>query len=394
MKRLILLTTLLVLTLSGWAQKYEIDVVIGDSADVTCVSKKDTVFHAEEVAPFKLADGETIEAIGKTDNQCPVFLKNGKYYSVYKGNVVFSKDNAPGTANIIPINEKYHSAGAHLYATLFPYIVAFLLFACAFIFMQIGYKVSSLHTLSIKVVPCLLAAGSLIEVGAYYYLGEDAFWWCSDGRHFFSSLLRVIPLVLVVIFQVFCFKGYGRLIFPNGEGKLPIIPTSVSLLLFIPLTFVYFLVVNVMLKYDNFFTELIGTLVFLGSLGSGILYTWRKNTKTLGTKMGTAITLFTLVYLIGLLIAAVSACIVILRLLLQIVIVCVGFSAMGAVFGGAGRFLGGIGGCIGGGGAKETINVWVDQMGGQHTSRSAAVDANERSGYDSDNVRMTQIPKI
>lgn len=174
---------------------------------------------------------------------------------------------------------------------------------------------------------------SIIEVIGYKVLGGDMFWWCDNDRYgFFGSLFRVIPFGAVVALQFYTFKMFETLIFADvpaeEKGKLSLKPAMVSLAACLPVLIAYAMIVQLWLGWQGMVSDAIMFILFLGTLVSGIAISVKKNAEALGAGKGLIVTIFTVIYLVGLLIAAWGVIIVLLKIILQVLMVIAGIIAL------------------------------------------------------------------
>lgn len=259
-----------------------------------------------------------------------IFAHEGKFYSIYENNLKFSSKNPDEVEN--PLSEKqqkrftlggwFYSSMAAVYTMLivmgFGVIISFLYFK--------GYIDNKGFVL--KVIPAAILINSLILIYGQLNFGSDIFWWCDYDRYgFFGSLLRVIPFMIVLFVQIISIKVYEIFLFDGQteredgtELKLSIKPAALSLALCLPAT----IAVAILLSFLNirgFFMDTITLVVFFGSLGWGMLKTYRKNVQLFGALNGLMMTIFSAVYIIGCVIAAIALIVLIFRIIFQILAV-------------------------------------------------------------------------
>ena len=159
------------------------------------------------------------------------------------------------------------------------------------------------------------------------------FWWCDNDRYgFFGSLFRVIPFGAVVALQFYTFKMFETLVFSDvpaeEKGKLSLKPAMVSLAACLPVLIAYAMIVQLWLGWQGMVSDAIMFILFLGTLVSGIAISVKKNTEVLGAGKGLIVTIFSVIYLVGLLIAAWGVIIVLLKIILQVLMVIAGIIAL------------------------------------------------------------------
>lgn len=365
------------------AQNYVVDYIYRDSATahpVIVKADRDSILWS--TVGLKLANGEKI-VMERTDRtvkgkpSCAIFQKDGKTYAINKMEIVLSDDNPEGT--IDPFNtraEKKHSHVAHVYMTMTPYWIIALLFIVAIIATIVGVAAKSNRKYALIVVPACILAASAIEIGAAYYLGSDAFWWCDKGTYgFWGSLLRAIPLMIFITFQLYSFKLYCELLSTEDKKvEISIKPMVISMAICIPVVVVVAITCALM-KFGESKTLLFMLISFIISFGIGVSLSVFRNIKELGKITGLLVSLFSFVYIIGAIIAVYGLIMVLLRLILQILII-VGAIVFIAI---ALKTMGvDLASSSGGGGAScRTPDYWIDAKGNRHISRSDAERANE-----------------
>ena len=229
-----------------------------------------------------------------------------------------------------------------------------LLFLAAIIFMVLGMMSKVVRKISLIVVPACIVVASVLEIWAYNVLGSDAFWWCSYDRYgFWGSLLRAIPFVVFVAFQLYSIKGYERLLLDGrNDVKLSIKPAAISLAICIPITIVAIVCMPLM-GYEGVVRDVVSLAALLLSFGIGVAISLRKNTKILGKFLGLLFTIFSLVYIVASIIAIIGIIIVALDLIFQILMIVAGI--LGVAFAASTS-----GGSSGGGGGNN--NAWRNRI--------------------------------
>ena len=360
MKRLLILCCWIsLLGLPSMAQKYILDDNFADSIPLHKIEVGENHSYetlAEEV--MKLPHGEVVEVKrGLKDNETryAAIEVNGKEYGVYVRHLLFSDENPEGVEDIFGNTHEHvnHTWQGKLFATFTPYVVMALLFLAAIIFMVIGMMSKVVRKISLIVVPACIVVASVLEIWAYNVLGSDAFWWCSYDRYgFWGSLLRAIPFVVFVAFQLYSIKGYERLLLDGrNDVKLSIKPAAISLAICIPVTIVAIVCMTLM-GYEGVVRDVVSLAALLLSFGIGVAISLRKNTKILGKFLGLLFTIFSLVYIVASIIAIIGIIIVALDLIFQILMIVAGI--LGVAFA-----AGTSGGSSGGGGNS---NAWRSRI--------------------------------
>lgn len=375
MKRVILLFCLFTtLALPMLAQKYIIDDNFGDSVNIFKITianpEKGTETLGESV--FKMAMGEEVEVtrLLKGQKGYGAIEMDGQEYGVKSRYLLFSEENPEGVEDTFGNTRERvnHSWAGKFFATFTPYAIIALFFTFAIVFMFLGFKATAIRKLALYVVPGCMLVASLMEVWAYITLGTDAFWWCSmDNYGFWGSLIRAIPFILFVAYQLYSIKLYEHLLLGKDAGeKLSIKPMAISLAICIP-AWIAAVIVLTSMGLGSTLRDVLSIVTFLAALGIGILISFRKNVKALGKLAGTAFTIFGIVYIIASIVAVIGVIIVILEIILQILIICAAFAGMafalkhGGNSGGKGNHRGP---------ARQTLDgMWVSNRTG-HTFKS------------------------
>ncbi len=369
-----------VLSAPARAQIYVVDDNFADSVSVYNITlSKDGKYEQLAQEAFKLPMGETVtvERLLKGQTAYGLIKVNGKEYGISSGYLLFSDDNSEGTEDIFGNTRERtnHSWTGKFFATFTPYAIIAILFLVAMAFMFIGMKIGTMRRYALFVVPGCILLASILEIWAYWVLGNDAFWWCDKDKYgFFGSLLRAIPFMLFVAFQLFSFKFYQQLLLgKDSETKLSIKPMAISIVICIPAP-VALAVILSLCDIRGTFVDILTVIVFLASLIIGILISMKKNVSLLGKTAGLAFTIFGIVYIIGSLVAVWGLVVVIFRLIIQILIICA--AIVGVCFamdkGGAGSS------SSSSSGAAPVSTMWIDDDGGRHNSQFAAEEANKR----------------
>lgn len=369
-----------VLSAPAWAQKYVVDDNFADSASVCNITlSKDGKYEMLGQEAFKLPMGDavTVERLLKGQTSDGLIKVNGKEYGISSGYLLFSDENPEGTEDIFGNTRERnnHSWSGKFFATFTPYAIIAILFIVAMAFMFLGMKIESMRRYALFVVPGLILLASLLEIWAYWVLGNDAFWWCDKDKYgFFGSLFRAIPFMLFVAFQLYSFKLYQQLLLgKDSKTKLSIKPMAISIAICIPVP-VAFAVILAILGVRGTFVDILTVVVFLASFAIGVMISMKKNVSLLGKTAGLAFTIFGIVYIIGSLVAVWGLVVVIFRLIIQILIICA--AIVGVCFamdkGGADSS------SSSSSGPAPGSTLWIDEDGGRHRSQSAAEEVNKR----------------
>lgn len=311
-------------------QRFEIDPLFTDSVKVVCVVRAESGWT--EYQPYSFAtlpDGYTFDLVEMDEGRL-VFDMDGVHYRVMPGSVLFSSDNAPDVVNPLPKKiVRRHSPLAHLFASSAPYLAIVLLVVAGTLLGLLGQRSRALRSVALKALPLCLAAASLLEVAAFIVLGSDMAWWCDDELWgFWGALWRAIPFVVVVLMQYYSIRLYARLLFDGrrteegDEPRISLRPVAWAIGLLLPMLVVAMLLFQ-LAGFTGFVADLLSLLIPVAVSALLIGRGARKNIATFGRSNGILITLFSIVYLLGLIISAVMLAVVIFKIILQIIIMAV-----------------------------------------------------------------------
>lgn len=339
------------------AQRYTVDLLFStDSAQVYTIERSQN-YDAElpGVLAFKIPNGEEVTLTRTLEGNSGIgaFTRAGKTYCISSSDLVISDENPEGTPDLFPNHRQRYSAAQHFYTTATPYWMIAALFIAAIALALLGRAARFRKAALIGMPLCILLA-SLLEIGGYSLIGSTVFWWCDYDRYgFFGSLVRALPYLGFVAFQLYSIKLYEKMLFTeDSDKKISIKPMAVSIGACIPLTAV---AVIAGVTWWRPAAEAVAVLVFLLSLGTGTFLSYRKNVRTAGAFNGTMLTVFTAFYLLGLIIASWGLIVLLLRLLFQILIL---LGCIGAVL-----FLGASAAGPGGGNGSRTVAAWQNAEG-------------------------------
>jgi hypothetical protein len=335
------------------AQKYILDDNFADSIPLQKIEVgEDHSYETLGKEVMKLPLGEVVEVkrgLKENESNYAAIEVNGKEYGVHSRYLLFSDENPEGVEDIFENTRERenHTWQGKLFATFAPYVVMASLFLAAILFMVIGLMSKVVRKISLVVVPVCMIVASVLEIWAYSVLGSDAFWWCSyENYGFWGSLLRAIPFVVFVAFQLYSIKGYERLLLDErSDVKLSIKPAAISLVICIPVT-ILAVVCMTLMGHEGVLRDVVSVAAFLLSFGIGVFISLRKNIKILGKFSGLLFTIFSMVYIVASVIAIIGLIIVALDLIFQILMIVAGI--LGVAFA-----AGTSGGSSGGGGNKE-----------------------------------------
>lgn len=314
------------------AQKYDVDPLFSDSVECEAVMLKDTAWHADfDKAKAVLRKGDTVDSCGvSAAMHYVVFKHDGRMYRISKSELRFSDDNPEGMVN--PLSDeaqRKHSAAGHFFATMTPSWMVIGLLGLVVVLFFLARSISEsrqVRLVALTLIPAAMFGVTLLELVAYYYLGGDAFWWCDYDRYgFFGALLRVIPFGAVVALQVFSIKLYEGVLFANepeySDKHISIGPAMLGIGGCIPVMLVYYIVAVGIFGWKGHASEMTGIALFLITLVSGVALTIYRNIKMMGKRKGSLISAFTLVYIVGCVVAGFAVIIVFFRLIIQVIMV-------------------------------------------------------------------------
>ena len=163
----------------------------------------------------------------------------------------------------------------------------------------------STEKIGIVGIPVCLAAAALLEILALYSVGNKAIWWCDPDRYgFWGGFFRFIPLMLVLIAQIISIYTYQTFLSKtkamyDKEVSISLKPAAIALVIALPAAFVVAAILQWGLKVPKFIQE-IGLLATLfGILFIGLGRSAKNNIAQFGAKYGVIITLFSIIYLLG-----------------------------------------------------------------------------------------------
>lgn len=398
-KTVSLMLLLLAFAITASAQKYEIECLRGDSTAVMNVKEeykspvegepKKLFYKTDEQVVYYLHDGDVIEPIARFDQNAEntlervdyaVFKKDGKKYCTNIENLVFSEDNPEGAEDkLLYKSEKvHHTFQGQLFYSLTPYIIIALLFLGVMVLNWVAAKGGKCRSFARIAIPVCVMVATLLEVWAYKTIGSDCFWWCSKARYgFFGSLLRVIPFGIIVFYQIMSIKFYEPVLFGDDfdsdlHDGISVKPALFSILGAFP-ALVVAAIVCTKLKVFGIAQDIVLTIAFLLALGIGIFISAKRNIERVNNrKLGLLLTAFTIVYILGCVVAVWGLIVVILKLIFQII--CIGVVLFGAMYFMSGS---GAGPSSSGGGNVTYTTKYEDMDGHMHDTRYGAEKANE-----------------
>lgn len=306
------------------AQKYVVDLLMpNDSVYAYNIERAKSGGEVEGVLAFKIPNGTelTITRVLEGNEDIGVIVQDGKEYCVRGSQLIFSEDNPEGAVDLFPELRKdgKHTAIEHFFVSMTPYWIIALLFIASIAFAFLG-RMGSLRSVALVLIPICILLASVMEIWAYASVGGSAFWWCDYDKYgFWGSLFRAIPYVVFVAFQVYSIKLYERILFgEDSEKKISIKPMAISMGACIPLTLIAVIAGAAWWRDAN---GAVASIVFVLSLGIGTVLSFRRNIKTLGKANGVMLSIFTAIYIIGVLIAAWGLIVLIFKLILQILLI-------------------------------------------------------------------------
>lgn len=330
MRRFFPFLLLFVYTISLSAQKYIVDPLFSDSIEVNSVSLQDTIWTVKDgFTRTMIPRGTEIDSCGRSRSAkyFLIFEYEGKKYEIKKSELLFSENNPEGIENPLSSEvQRRHSAVGHWFATMAPSYIVMALLLLSFIISYICSKwdVDALRPTALVIITASILIVSLLELAAYRYLGGDAFWWCDYDRYgFFGALFRVIPFGLVVLAQlksIYWFQGVLLTDEDDPEG-ISLKPAAIGLCACIPVLVVYALVVQEAIGWKGTFSDIIAAVLTLGTLFGGLIMSGYANMERMGVKRGFICTLFSIVYLLGCIVAVCGLLVVLFRLIIQVLLV-------------------------------------------------------------------------
>ena len=191
-----------------------------------------------------------------------------------------------------------------LLGTLLPYLLIAGLVIAAIVMCFMNWSEST-EKIGIVGIPVCLAAAALLEILALYSVGNKAIWWCDPDRYgFWGGFFRFIPLMLVLIAQIISIYTYQTFLSKtkamyDKEVSISLKPAAIALVIALPAAFVVAAILQWGLKVPKFIQE-IGLLATLsGILCIGLGRSAKNNIAQFGAKYGVIITLFSIIYLLG-----------------------------------------------------------------------------------------------
>lgn len=237
---------------------------------------------------------------------------NGKKYLVAADDLVMGDNNPAGVRDFINHEENYHTQLGHWYSTYTPYIYILVLMILTTIFASLAQKSNWLAIF----VPILMLGALIIEIFAVKTLSSDALWWIDPDLYPMGKvILRLIMFGAVVVMQIFSIRLFRNAVGGELSFKGPLIGIIVAVAIFI----VSFIVA---MFWRHSAESIVNTGLILGGISIliGILVTAIKNIKQIGFIAGLALSIFAIVYCVGLLIAVVMLVIGIITAFLEMIV--------------------------------------------------------------------------
>ena len=309
------------------AQIFRIDPLFTDSVKVARVVKAESGW--EEYKPYttiNLPAAYEFDLIKKEGGYL-IFEKDRVNYRIHQTEVIFSEKNPDEVVNPLPENViRRHSALSHFFAGLTPYMIILLLIVCGTLIGLLGQRNNTLRSLALKALPVCLAAASALELVAFLTLGSDMIWWCDDDlQGFWGALLSAIPFTIPILMQYYSIRLYNDLLFNHekdeygNEKKISLKPVAWGIGLLFPLIILFVLLFR-MIGLRGEVLEIGSALLGLGISLFLILKGCKNNIQTFGRQKGILISVFSIIYLLGLIIAGVMLVMVIVSIIVQILI--------------------------------------------------------------------------
>ena len=261
-----------------------------------------------------------------------VFQEEDKYYAVAMSEVQFAdSDDAEELAFMVRgESSKMAEFGGHFYGTTAALWLMLIVMGAAAIvaFLYLMCGMASLRPLFLAVIPAAILVFSFIEIVGFVKFGNDIFWWCEYERYgFFGSLFRLFPFAAMVAAQVFSIKLYEHALFlgnddpSDDEGKISLKPAAWSLALCIPVLVILAFSLAGLGLQKTIWMDVVPLIAFLGTLGTGLYISFRRNVKVFGRATGLWVTIFSIVYILGCIISAIAMIILIVQIIWQILCV-------------------------------------------------------------------------
>ena len=303
LRALMMMFMLALLPLGTHARQFVVDQPLSDSVRCEEVVRNDTAWTTKGGnAHIYLRNGEVIDSCGSIYKSSIVFRHGSKYYYLSRHSLLWSRTNADYLSDPMTFKQHLvHSSVGRFYSTLWACWTVIGLFAVVVIMLICCRFRSPAIAQALQVVmPFSLFAVAVIEALGYWVMGSDAFWWCSSERYgFFGVVLRLIPFVFVVGFQVFSIGMYDWVLF---------LPIMIGLIIVAELVF----------SHTPLWAEWVIALFSIGILLYGIGKTLMLNIRETNVWKGTLLTVFVIVYIIGCIVVTVSLVMVVLKVIFQL----------------------------------------------------------------------------
>lgn len=208
------------------------------------------------------------------------------------------------------------------WGTMTPFFIIAILLIVATVACYIPWRSYAMRRLSVVGIPALLLVAGFMELTLFSKLGKDhVVWWCDmDGVGFFSALIRLFPFVLILALQFHSFFAYQNFIFGpkllnDPHGSISLKPKAKS--------FLWLLLVVVLAGVADRIGLQGNTLnIAIGFITLAVLFLifGKRNFEQFGFGWGAAVTFFTIVYILGFLLAAYAFIMALLKVFWQMVI--------------------------------------------------------------------------
>ncbi len=325
---------LLMIVMSVQGQIFVLDPLVKDSVEVTPLNAEPGE-NAEDVY-IMMPKGMEITAVDSiADRGDYIFEYEGTRYLVAGEDLKFSSKNGDDVVN--PFSDKHnrqHSAIGHFYFSYTPSILVLLLVVVSLLLCMISKPFPKLEQVLLLLVPGLLILASLIEIIGVLKMGSDVIWWC-DSKYFgfWTIVFRAIPFAIFVLGHLASIYAYsymlddvmaakrGEVIEENDDRVIGISlkPAAWGLGLCLPILIVVALITH-FAGIKGIVGETLMLLAFFGTLIGGLVWSYRKNAQTYGAALALPVTIFSVVYIIGMLITAVLFVMVVVRIIIQILV--------------------------------------------------------------------------
>lgn len=323
----------LLVSLSVSASYYEVDPWQTDTVEAYEAVLKDSAWgYADSHAAVALVSGTVVESVSPQTGEGVTFALDGRHYRVPFRDVKFVGDSSGDSVNPQSMSMRLrHSAIGYFYATMAPAVTVIALLVLCFLMYVTGVRFEAMRKLALAVMPVCIAGVALLELAGYLVVGSDEFWWCDYDRYgFWGSLWRFLPFAAVVAVQVISIRWFERVLFAaddddyDGERRISVKPAVLGLVCCLPVLVIYMLIADAWLDFRGPVSDIIAVVLFFVTLVSGVGLATYRNMKRFGKARGSVISVFTIVYILGCIVASAALLVLLFKLLIQILMVAAG----------------------------------------------------------------------